>query len=74
MMRLFPVTDLYLDIELEGVVEDTSSTKRLYFSVSPYVQWGTGLQNRRNPSLGRRWLKMGMENNQIRVVVMINNL
>ena len=34
MMRLFSVTDLYLDIEVEGVVEDV---KRSYYSLSLYV-------------------------------------
>ena len=34
MMRLFPVTDFYLDIEIEGLVEDV---KRSYYSASLYV-------------------------------------
>ena len=35
MMRLFPETDLYLDIEVKDVVEDA---RRLYYSVSLYVE------------------------------------
>ena len=35
MMRLFPVSDLYLDIEVRDVVEDA---KRSYYSVSLYVE------------------------------------
>jgi hypothetical protein len=34
MMRLFPVTDLYPDIEVEGVDDDV---KRSYYFVSLYV-------------------------------------
>ena len=34
LMRLFPLTDLYLDIEIEGVVRDV---KRSYYSASIYV-------------------------------------
>ena len=34
MMRLFPVTDFYLDIEVEGVDEDA---KQSYYFVSLYV-------------------------------------
>ena len=33
-MRLFLVTDLYLDIEIEGVVRDV---KRSYYSASLYL-------------------------------------
>ena len=65
---IFPVTDLYLDIEVEGVVED--AMKRSYYFVSLYVEDIKVAESKKSKvSSSESEVKLEWKNNQLWVML-----